>query len=89
MYKVDIFGLAETRLKPEIHFVEHSFPGYCIYRHDRTLRGSGDVALICRADMCVDLLSYSSERVFQVKSDIAAVFCLFFVSSASVDPILV
>lgn len=39
---LDLIGLVETRLKPDIHVVENRFPGYCIYRHDRVLRGGGD-----------------------------------------------
>lgn len=59
-----------------------------ITRHDRTLRGDG-VVLICRADMSVDLVSCSSDRLFQVGSDIPAEFCLFLVLSVFVDSILV
>lgn len=88
-YNVDIFGLAETRLKPDTHFVGQRFPGYSIYRHDRSLRGGGGVALICKSDMCFDFVSCSSERLFQIKSDIPAEYCLFLVSSLFVTPILV
>lgn len=88
--KLDILGLVKTRLKPDIYFIEPKFSGYCIYRHDRTLRGGGAAAaIICRAQMNVDLVSCSNERLFQVRSDIPAEFCLFLVSSVSVDPILV
>lgn len=52
-----------------------------------TLRGGGGVALICKSDICVDFVSCSSERLFRVKSDIPAEYCLFLVSSISIDPI--
>lgn len=71
--KIDIFGLAETRFKSDTHFIEHRFPGY----------------LICRAKMNVELISCFSEKLSQVRSDIAAEFYLFLDSSSSVDPILV
>lgn len=86
--KLDLVGLVETHL-PDIHVVESRFPGYCIYRHDRTLRGGGGIALICRADMNVELVACSSEKLYPVKSQIPSEYCLFSVSSVSIQSILV
>lgn len=83
-FNLDIVGLVETRLKPNVHVVENRFLGYMIHRHDRVLRGGGGVALMCKSFMNVGLVCCSSAKLFSIRE-----FCMCLVFSPSLDPLLV
>lgn len=87
--KIDICCLAETKLKPQVHFVDGCFPGYTIYRHDRTLRRGGGVAIICRNSLVATPVAVSKERLFTVASEVLTEFAIFLVNGISFSSILV
>lgn len=86
---IDICCLAETKLKPDLHFVDNCFPGYIIKRHDRKLRRGGGVAVICKNVYVISEVAVSKEFLYRVPSEVQTEFAVYLVNGISLQSLLV